>query len=606
MRMPYRLSEADSTGWEDACFNSALASDTKDEFYFYEVVKRLRRNDPSLTEVDLMGMQLGVASFEELAEALPQSTHVEHLNLSETNVDAERLRKILEALVNTPIASLCLAEVPGLGRNIRVLCKLIHSCANLNVLDISDNALGLKPGRVRKLMEQLQQYNPLKVLMLGGNALEQDDFEAVFGMLRANNALEVLDLDLDGTSLTIDMALQLAGALQGNTTLRALRLSLEVATPEDYTILVKKLCSQTVIKELGLVIQQDFYRSDIEPEFFEQIEQVLETNYRLCDLAEDPFGVASEYLERNREIAQYFEPLSEFFHYQRTDKRLIEANLKALMRLVPKLQDEAYVLASPDYIAEHYRLLVALYALAIGEDDEVLDSLKSTLHHKALQPIADKIYAQSLFLIDMKDAEGEKARFKLLAYMFRACPKSSAFATALAGLKGSQSSDAIYKAFNHPRKFSKQAYWLSYEEIQATARRAFSLSGVSVGSPEARLLAHCIQQSTYSLVVVDALCKSRAFVSRVTMDYPKVAVFCCLEAQLGFQGGRSLNGLYKVSDILNAKTRQKITDDFVMRFEERIKTPSVPSLQEALFNLRATLARSVTDEVSNRSLCSRG
>ena len=293
--------------------------------------------------------------------------------------------------------------------------------------------------------------------------------------------------------------------------------------------------------------------NNIDSKGLKALYDALQINYTLRECGITHLEIDRLLLIKRKFVTDCLTPLAHFFKDGYLDLNELNIKLDMLLERAPELIDETNPIPEHHFLSEAYLLMVALTHLAGGNLDEVLFTLKAYIQNPKLRMIADKAYATAL-LVSPANEKTLKERYTLLAYTARHNTYSAEFATGLAGIakegKDVVLMDDFHKAFSYPRLLTSGAQWLSYDEIQEFAKKAFWLS--EQDTLDGLLLATAIEQSDYCPVTVDILFKSPLFIGRLLEAYPKQSTFQCLEDLLGFQQMPEFGGEYTVSsDIID-------------------------------------------------------
>ena len=125
--------------------------------------------------------------------------------------------------------------------------------------------------------------------------------------------------------------------------------------------------------------------------------EALKTNYTLLELNDIESPEITKYLERNRAIANYLKPIHDFNEKNERDLDEINEKIDLLTQKAPELLDETNPLPSTHYLAENYRLLIALSHLSGNNPNGVIQCLETPFIPIANQ-VAIGIYGLPLWL----------------------------------------------------------------------------------------------------------------------------------------------------------------------------------------------------------------
>eukprot|EP01033_Poteriospumella_lacustris_P016510 gene16510-11807_t len=161
-------------------------------------LRRLMRNDPTLTTLDLSGHPFG-----------------RHINAAGVTVVASMLR------VNTTLTTLNLNGNSIGAVGVTEVASALEANTTLTTLHLSNNFIGAT-GAPEATSLLLRGNTTLKTLDLSGNLIGAVGAKALASALRGNTTLT--SLDLDGNGIGDEGAMEIASALRGNTTLTTLNL----------------------------------------------------------------------------------------------------------------------------------------------------------------------------------------------------------------------------------------------------------------------------------------------------------------------------------------------------------------------------------------------
>ena len=183
-----------------------------------DVIRRLSRNDATLTTLDLRSNQVGAAEAGRLAEALKINSTLIILHLEGNEVADEGVERLAEALAsNSTLTTLNLGYngmgAEGAGR----LAEVLTINSTLTTLDLSFNLVGA--AGAGRLADALASNSTLTTLDFEGNEVGDEGAEA----LVINSTLTTLNLY--GNDVGGEGAGRLAKAVASNFTLTQLHFN---------------------------------------------------------------------------------------------------------------------------------------------------------------------------------------------------------------------------------------------------------------------------------------------------------------------------------------------------------------------------------------------
>ena len=245
------------------------------------LLRRIRRDEKSLTEVSLIDAKIGPIATCKLTHALKNNTHVKTLWLAGNNMGDEGSEAIAELLRCNKVIRQIILSVNGIGPTGALsLASVLEDDeeAVLEVLCMGGNNLGDKGAMF--LAEMLRTNTSLKELWLRDNNLTSKSANALAQNLKNNGALQ--ELWLGGNELGDEGATALAGALQGSASesntcaLSVLDLSNNGVTAVGACILLEAVTSNQRITKL------DLSGNDIaDEEILRKIDSILQRNRKL-------------------------------------------------------------------------------------------------------------------------------------------------------------------------------------------------------------------------------------------------------------------------------------------------------------------------------------
>lgn len=159
------------------------------------VFERIRRDDPTLTVLNLSHMFMGNDGCKDLARALASNTKLVVLFLDNNRIGTSGIHALAQSLVRHPrLAHLCLGYNRINDDGCTSLAELLRENTSLRVVKLMSNMIGPKGGRL--LAEALQHYkgNTLQHIELQNNFLDEQGVLAFCSALRHNTVLHSLDL----------------------------------------------------------------------------------------------------------------------------------------------------------------------------------------------------------------------------------------------------------------------------------------------------------------------------------------------------------------------------------------------------------------------------
>jgi len=188
----------------------------------------IKKNDPSLSELDFTGFRLGEARIATLTQALRSNNSVQKLNLTGTDCTAKAVQQLADTLVNSlfvcNIHTLILDNNPIGPDGAQYLGMAVGSSQTLLTLKV--NGCGLGDDGAIAMARGMLSNKTVTTLEMGNNQLGDRAAQAVAKMLKVNDVLEGLSLWKNGilaagakylflTGLASNSALQWLG-LGGN------------------------------------------------------------------------------------------------------------------------------------------------------------------------------------------------------------------------------------------------------------------------------------------------------------------------------------------------------------------------------------------------------
>ena len=199
-----------------------------------------------LTTLNLHNTRLKEDHIKILSEVFPKVSNLQVMDLSDNTV-----RMAIEPLTQqlqhcTKLATLNLHDTSLKEDHIKILSELFPKVSNLQVLDLSDNAVEIAIG---PLTQQLQHCTKLTTLNLHKTSLEVDHIKILSELFPKVSDLQVLDL----SNNTVGMAIgPLTKQLQHCTKLTTLNLQYTSLNEDHITILIEFLPKTPNLQVLDL------------------------------------------------------------------------------------------------------------------------------------------------------------------------------------------------------------------------------------------------------------------------------------------------------------------------------------------------------------------
>lgn len=247
---------------------------------FAEILRRVRRNDPFLTEIRLGGCGIDDGDAEALANALRRNSHVASLDLSMNyRMSAAGFYPLAEVLrTNAVITHLDLSGIHKFGaEGARTLSRALAVSESLTNVRLVWNNLGQEGAC--SLADALRTNKSIKSLSLRGTKIGPQGVKSIASVLQGNAAgIEALDLsenivgaegaqyiaealcrndvlkslDLSACFIDLDGARSLAGALHSNNSVTFLDLRWNLVKTEGAELLVRSLGENETVTHLDL------------------------------------------------------------------------------------------------------------------------------------------------------------------------------------------------------------------------------------------------------------------------------------------------------------------------------------------------------------------
>ena len=166
------------------CFDGCLA-----------LCERLRRNDPSLTVLDLSQKFMGNDGAKALASALAENTQVVVLFLQHNQLGPSGARALVAALSKHPrLAHLYLDDNHLGDEGCLAIAELIRKSRTLQVLKLSDNRVGTQGAK--SIASALPYANTLQYLCLQKNFLKEQGIQSICNAVAHTQVPNLRWLDL--------------------------------------------------------------------------------------------------------------------------------------------------------------------------------------------------------------------------------------------------------------------------------------------------------------------------------------------------------------------------------------------------------------------------
>jgi Ran GTPase-activating protein (RanGAP) involved in mRNA processing and transport len=165
----------------------------KTETELEKYVKRLKANDPNLTELDLYNNSIGNDGAKAIAEALKVNTVLTRLDLDTNSIGNDGTKAIAEALkVNTVLTTLSLQSNSIGNDGAKAIAEALKRNTVLTTLNLGYNSIGNDGAKA--IAEALKVKTVLTILYLGDNSIGNDGAKAIAEALKDNIFLTRLEL----------------------------------------------------------------------------------------------------------------------------------------------------------------------------------------------------------------------------------------------------------------------------------------------------------------------------------------------------------------------------------------------------------------------------
>lgn len=161
----------------------------------FALCERLRRNDPSLTVLDLSQKFMGNDGAKALAAALKENTQVVVLFLQHNHLGPSAARALASVLSHHPrLAHLYLDDNHIGDEGCQAMAQLLRTSKTIQVLKLSDNQIGVEGARI--IASALSCTSSLQYLSLHKNSLREDGIQLFCNALEHSKIPSLRWLDL--------------------------------------------------------------------------------------------------------------------------------------------------------------------------------------------------------------------------------------------------------------------------------------------------------------------------------------------------------------------------------------------------------------------------
>ena len=211
------------------------------------------QTNTTLTELDLWRNQIGDDGATALAQCLQTNTTLTELYLRSNQIGVNGAKALAQGLqMNTTLTELYLS-VNQIGVNgAKALAQCLQTNTTLTKLDLKNNQIG--DDGAKALAQGLQMNTTLTKLILWTNEIGDDGAKALAQCLQMNMTL--IELDLSFNQIGVNGAKALAQGLQMNTTLQQLDLTNNQIGVDGAKALAQCLQMNTTLQRLYLVNNQ--------------------------------------------------------------------------------------------------------------------------------------------------------------------------------------------------------------------------------------------------------------------------------------------------------------------------------------------------------------
>lgn len=201
---------------------------------------------------EFLGVNLGAAGGEKIADALKYNNTLEELNLSYCGLGAQGAIAIANALQSNPNTALKIVHL--LKNKIDVeggiaFAEMLKKNTSLRLLNLWENNLGSKGGIA--IAQALEVNNSLEEINLCGNNLDDEVGQAIAKALNVNCVLRVLHLGVN--KLGSEGTLAIAEALKNNAYVKEIYLSHnQIANADNEMAIVNALGGHVSLEKIDL------------------------------------------------------------------------------------------------------------------------------------------------------------------------------------------------------------------------------------------------------------------------------------------------------------------------------------------------------------------
>lgn len=158
---------------------------------FHSILNRLKRGDPTLTDVTLRDNMIGDQETQELAQALTTNTYIQKINLGDNRIGDRGVQALARALkTNTSLHRLYLGGNMIGDHGAQALAQALLINSSLRELYMPWNNIGDQG--VQFLARSLTINTSLQFLHLGGNKMRGQGLRAVTQTMLINYSLTYL------------------------------------------------------------------------------------------------------------------------------------------------------------------------------------------------------------------------------------------------------------------------------------------------------------------------------------------------------------------------------------------------------------------------------
>ena len=217
------------------------------------------KHNSTITQLGLLGCELGTSDFTALAEAIKHNSTITMLSLSANELGAGDCCALAEVIKhNSTITHLDLRyNKLGTG-NCTALAEAIKHNSTITHLDLSQTELGT--GDFTGLAEAIKHNSTITQLCLSWNKLGSGYCTGLAEAIKRNST--ITQLDLSGNELGSGDCTALAEAIKDNSTITQLDLSRNQLGTGDPTALAEAIKHNSTLKKLNLS-RNDFNADDV-------------------------------------------------------------------------------------------------------------------------------------------------------------------------------------------------------------------------------------------------------------------------------------------------------------------------------------------------------